>query len=223
MAIRARRPVSAQRAPSTAQPPIASTSSTSASRKKLRRLRSSTDEDHGAARPAASAATTIRRHPFGGSAASMLRGMPGHWELIVLGLVLAACLRRQAGAADRTAARPQRPRAEGHRQRRRPAGGHAARDGGAGGRGACRRNRPDATSRPPSRPARRATSRSARPSRFGAASSFRIVSAWRSFSKMVISSARRARVVPTFCSRYFSRTPCALWSRRDCGRASSRF
>jgi sec-independent protein translocase protein TatA len=44
--------------------------------------------DYDAAQPVASAVTTIWRHPFGRSGASILGRMPGHWELIVLGLVL---------------------------------------------------------------------------------------------------------------------------------------
>ena len=53
-------------APSTAQPPIASTSSSRASKRKLRRLRLM-GREYGEGPPRASAATTIRRHPSGGS------------------------------------------------------------------------------------------------------------------------------------------------------------
>jgi hypothetical protein len=45
------------------------------------------EREYGPDRSWTSAATTIRCHPFGRSAAPYWR-LPGHWELIVLGLVL---------------------------------------------------------------------------------------------------------------------------------------
>lgn len=45
--------------------------------------------EYGDGRPGASAAATIRRHPSGGSARRVYAGcVAGHWELIVLAVVL---------------------------------------------------------------------------------------------------------------------------------------
>ena len=43
--------------------------------------------EYGVDRPGTSAATTIRRHPFGGSS-HYAGAVPGHWELVLLALVL---------------------------------------------------------------------------------------------------------------------------------------
>src|SRR5918993_1647898 len=136
VAIRARRPVSAQRAPSTAQPPIANTTRRRASRRKLRRLRLMKRE-YGAQRLRASAATTIRRHPSGGS----LQPVYAEPRARPLGVDPARArpapaLRRQAAAADRAQPRPRRQGAQRHGRRRRPARGRPQGARGARGRSA---------------------------------------------------------------------------------------
>ena len=149
VAMRARRPVSAQRAPSTAQPPMASTSSNRASRKKLRRRRlmqreygrrpvggiGRDDDSASSFRPICS--VYIGAHA-GSLGADRARRRP------------AAAVRREAGAADRPPARAQCPRAEGHGRRRRSArrrapGAMEAPEDEARAAGTDRRDEPPAT------------------------------------------------------------------------------
>ena len=173
--MRARRPVSAQRAPSTAQPPIASTSSNRASNRKLRRLRLM------AARVRRAPAGDIGRDDDSASSFRRIRAiyagtMPGHWELVAARARPVAALRGEAAAADRASARTRRPRAEGQRAatidpREDVRKAMEAPEDEARAAGSDRPRRAAASSRP----ARPAASRSARPSRSRRSSSSRIV------------------------------------------------